>query len=268
MTLPVASRGANFVRHFNKVLNARSSGDVAVGDVLQFKPATYDGISMLQPVTANGLLGAFGGIAVAIVPLGEERNKGAVKEGEAACKYKNTSLSVVGSYAIPVTGQDYLTHSPEPTNIILLTDQTTGTDVHTPEESPQPEVRILANVGELSEVKTLTVEIPDISDTSSEIRHIAAPGAIEILAVRTCISAAITVADAIITVKNGVAGAVVAAVTIATAGSAVGTVDETKATAANAVFARNDVITVETDEGSTTASLCIVSIDYIELKVR
>jgi hypothetical protein len=95
--------------------------------------------------------------------------------------------------------------------------------------------------------------IADISETNST--HFLVPTAGILRRVETSISAAITVADAVLTVaKNGVA--LTPTITIATSGSAVGTVDFADF---YTQVAKGDSITVTSDGGSTTASRAAVN---------
>lgn len=236
------------------------------GDAVQYEPATYDGFSCLQPVAANGLLGKFAGVLEEALDFNQERNGGLVREGDVFCKFKNHASAAIGTWAIPVTGEDYFTYNLEPTGILLLTDQTDGTAEHGPDETSAPKVRLYPNIGELGLVKTMEIQILDIS--TAAIHFQVAPCALQILTVQTVIEGAITSVDALVTVKNGAAGSTVAVVTVAYTGSAAGTVDETAATAANAVFARGDDISIETNGASTGTKRCTVVISYIELAVE
>ncbi len=264
----MANRTANYVRKWNKVRNT-TGAPTEIGDVMQFEPAIYDGMSCIQPVTANGLLGKFAGVCTQVIEDDGYRNRGLVIEGDVFCRFLNHASATAGTWVIPVTAKDYFTYNLQPTGILLLTDQSSGTAEHKPaDEVSGPKVRIFPNVGELGLVKTMSIPITDVSDASSLDFVTVAPCALQILTVQTVIGKAITTGDAIILVKNGAGGSTVASITIATSGSAAGTVDETAATAANAVFARGDDISVVTDGGSTVASACMVVISYIELAVE
>lgn len=95
--------------------------------------------------------------------------------------------------------------------------------------------------------------IADVSETNST--HVLVPTAGYLRRVETSISAAITVADAVLTVaKNG--SALSPTITIATSGSAAGTVDFADYFVP---VAKGDSITITSDGGSTTASRAAVN---------
>lgn len=100
--------------------------------------------------------------------------------------------------------------------------------------------------------------IADIS--TAETIYFVSPVAGKVTSIRSVISAAITVADATLTSKIGTTAITGGAITVATAGSAAGTVDSATPTAANTVAA-GDYLTIATDGGSTTTSVCTVVIE-------
>ena len=103
---------------------------------------------------------------------------------------------------------------------------------------------------------TVSVTIPDIS-TADEV-GVASPVAGRVVRVQSCIDAAITSADAVLTPKIGTTAMTGGAITVANAASAPFDVDESVPTAAHQVAA-GDALRVATDGGSTTTSLCVVT---------
>ena len=98
--------------------------------------------------------------------------------------------------------------------------------------------------------------IADVSEANVAIFRVPTAGILR--RVETCIGAAITVADAVLTVaKNAVA--LTPTITIATSGSAVGTQDQADY---YTQVAAGDLITVTSDGGSTTASQCAVNVIF------
>lgn len=103
----------------------------------------------------------------------------------------------------------------------------------------------------------LTVRIPDISEPSSS--WVVIPWAGTISKIYTVIRNAITVADTNLTFEIGGVAVTGAAIVIATAGSAAGTVDSSAPTALNTVTA-GQALEIVCDGGSTTACEAVVSI--------
>jgi hypothetical protein len=101
----------------------------------------------------------------------------------------------------------------------------------------------------VGELYTLHGVIADIS--TAETVYVPVPIAGTVQTVTTVLEGAITVANALITVRDS-AAAGMATITVAFSGSAAGDVDFQNPSTNNIVTA-NDYITVETDGGSTTA---------------
>ncbi len=99
----------------------------------------------------------------------------------------------------------------------------------------------------------VTLDIPDIS-TADEV-YVAAPVAGRVVAVQTCIDAAISAADANVTFEIDGTAITGAAIVVANAGSAAGDVDSATPTDANVVTA-GQTLSAVTDGASTTTSLC------------
>lgn len=102
-----------------------------------------------------------------------------------------------------------------------------------------------------------TVELDDIS-TADEV-FVAAPVSGRIVAIYSCIDDAISVADATLTTKINGTAITGGSITVEFSGSAAGDVDSATPTDANVVVAGTDNISVETDGGSTTTSVCHVT---------
>ena len=108
--------------------------------------------------------------------------------------------------------------------------------------------------------KLLTVAIGDVSSAGSVW---AVPGfAGTIVKVSNVISAAITSADAGLTLEIGGTAVTGAAITIATAGSAAGDVDQATPSALNVITA-TDAIEIVKDGASTTASQGVVTLEIL-----
>lgn len=100
---------------------------------------------------------------------------------------------------------------------------------------------------------TLAGTISDVSETNSVIFRVPTAGILR--RVECQIGAAITVADAVLTVsKNG--SALTPTITIATSGSAIGTNDEADY---YVQVAKGDAIKIASDGGSTTASAAAIN---------
>lgn len=101
----------------------------------------------------------------------------------------------------------------------------------------------------------LTAQITDIS-TAGQV-YIVSPVAAEVVSVSSVINTAITSADATLTVKT--AAGTVGTITITQSGSAAGDVD-TLAAASNTAVAAGAAVEVETDGGSSTASVAQITV--------
>lgn len=109
--------------------------------------------------------------------------------------------------------------------------------------------------------KYLTVRIADVS--TAETVYVAVPAQAEVVKVYSALGAAITTADAVLTVsKNGTA-MTGGTITIAAASSA-GAIDSCEPSAGHQVDA-GDYISVATDGGSTGAAPAIITIVLREL---
>lgn len=108
--------------------------------------------------------------------------------------------------------------------------------------------------------KFIPVKIDDISTADQE--YIAPGFTGKIVNIATCISGAITNADADITVKINGTAVTGGVVTVAVSGSAAGTVDSAVPTGAN-TFSPTDHIEVETDGASTGTQHCWVTLEVV-----
>jgi hypothetical protein len=240
--------------------NRADNADIATGDALQWDRAGTEGLDVKQPVT-TGLRRDFAGIAVADIEDGEQRNAALAFLGPVRCKFLNNAAAAKYTYATPVTGQDYLTYSATPTNIILLTDQTTGTAVHGPSEGDDaPVVLLLPNVAN-AVIKAVTVEIEAVETAASD--WVVIPEAAIILGAYAVTEAAITGASANITFEIGGTPITSMAIECTVAGAAAGKVYTAAApTGANVVTA-GQAIEVVGDGGSDTGGKTMVTIFYI-----
>lgn len=108
--------------------------------------------------------------------------------------------------------------------------------------------------------KLVTVAIGDVSTAGSVF---VVPGvAGTIIGISNVIDAAITVADAVLTFEIGGVAVTDAAITIATAASAAGDVDQSTPSALNTITAA-EAIEVVKDGGSTTTSLGVVTFEIL-----
>ena len=108
--------------------------------------------------------------------------------------------------------------------------------------------------------KLVTVAIGDVSTAGSVF---VVPGvAGTIVGISNVIDAAITVADAVLTFEIGGVAVTNAAITIATAASAAGDVDQSTPSALNVITAA-EAIEVVKDGGSTTTSLGVVTFEIL-----
>jgi hypothetical protein len=101
----------------------------------------------------------------------------------------------------------------------------------------------------------LTGQITDIS-TAGQV-YIVSPVAAEVVSVSSVINTAITTADATLTVKT--AAGTVGTITVAYSGSAPGDVD-TLAASSNTAVAAGATVEIETDGGSSTASVAQITV--------
>ena len=144
--LPVSLSGEP-VRTVLAALNARAdSARAEMGDAVCYQPTAKNGVSIVQPTTALAP-GNFLGILSMDIAHGDQRNAAVVATGIAVAKFKNHASATAGTYCTPVNGQDYLTYSATPTRIVLLTDQSSGTDEHSPNEAVPPKVLLLPGSG-------------------------------------------------------------------------------------------------------------------------
>jgi YbbR domain-containing protein len=106
----------------------------------------------------------------------------------------------------------------------------------------------------------LQVDIADIS--TAEVTHIYIPVACTVNKVTSVIEAAINTADATLTAKNASGGSM-GTITVANASSAAGDVDSLSPVSNN-TFTAGQVMTVETDGGSTGTAKCRVTIELTQ----
>lgn len=233
---------------------------IATGNALQWDRTGTNGLDVKQPAT-TGLLRDFAGIAVDNVPAGEQKNAALAYLGITKCKYLNSATSAKYTYATPVNGQDYLAYSAKPTNIILLTDQTTGTAVHGPIDGESaPQVLLLPNVN-ASIIKAVTVEIEAIETASSD--WVVIPEAALIIGAYAVTEAAIETATSAITFEIGGTAITSMAISCTVAGAAAGKVYTASApTAANVVTA-GQAVEVVNDGGASAGGKTMVTILYI-----
>jgi len=139
---PAGLPGAPLQGH--RAFSAAQGTDMDQGDPVVLDVGEFDGISAKQPTLALGLVRNFLGILRENQTDGAFSDTNLLSEGVVACNFKNHASAAAGTYATPVNGQDYLTYSPKRTNVVLLTNQTSGTAVHTPGEGvAAPKVLIL-----------------------------------------------------------------------------------------------------------------------------
>lgn len=120
------------------------SADLPAGSVVMRDLNSEDG---LTGGAQNASVGLPCGILLKEVPAGQHTNAGLATEGPAFCRFKNHASATAGTYARPVPGQNYLTYSPTPTPFVLLTDQSSGTDVHGLDDGADaPKVLILPSL--------------------------------------------------------------------------------------------------------------------------
>jgi len=103
------------------------SSDLPGGSVVMPDFDSEDGLTGGAP---NASCAVAMGILLKGVEAGAQSNAALAVEGVVLCRFKNHASADVGTYARPVPGQTYLTYSPTPTPFVLLTDQSSGTDVH------------------------------------------------------------------------------------------------------------------------------------------
>ena len=103
----------------------------------------------------------------------------------------------------------------------------------------------------------MNVKITDVS--SAETIHLMPPKCV-VVQMQTCLEKAITVGDAVVKLTKSGTDMTAGAVTIANSGSAEGTVDIAHPTDNNEFNGTTDYLEVNTDGGSTTAVVCMVTI--------
>jgi hypothetical protein len=185
--------------HYCLGMEAPSASDVEIGDALQYDRTGSWGLLVKKPVTA-GLHADFAGIAVKRVLKGEIANQALAVMGVVPCKFKNHASAEPWTFATPVNNQKYLTYSPTPTNIILLTDQTEGTDEHGPTEANPPVVMIMPNTA-AAQMKWVEVTITDV-DTASDA-YAVIPEPARIITAMAITAEAVTTKDNTITFAIG-----------------------------------------------------------------
>ena len=104
----------------------------------------------------------------------------------------------------------------------------------------------------------LTANFVDLS--TAEKFYIVVPFAGTLTKVQTVINTAITVADAIITVKN-TAGSTAGTITVAFTAAAPGDIDSVTCSSNN-TFTSGQTLSIETDGASTTASRCDITFTF------
>lgn len=258
----------------------RNSGATALleGQPVQWDMTSKDGKTVKAAAT-SGLLTYFAGVlrqGLAATDGGDNAQAaaGLVTEGICKCRFKNHASATAGTWATPVNGQTYLTYSATPTGIYLLTDQSNGTDVHTPDEGAHsPKVWILppryqiwaiqadldtAEAAELS--GTLQAAVADVSSASTG--YIVAPEALTVTGGYIVVSGAVTVANAVVTVSDlADAAALTLTVVHGTSGAGV-KYTGVLGTAGNRTFTAGEVIKIACDGGSTDAASGQVILTY------
>lgn len=251
---------------------------LAVGTSVQWDKTALDGKTIKAAATA-GLLTDFAGILAKALPATDggdnaQNAAGLVTEGIVACRFKNHSSAKAGTWATPVNAQGYLTYSATPTGILLLTDQSSGTSEHTPDEgAAAPKVWILppryqiwaiqadldtAEAAELS--GTLQATVADVSSASTG--YIVAPEALTVTGGYIVVSGAVTLANAVVTVSDlADAAALTLTVVHGTSGAGV-KYTGVLGTAGNRTFTAGEVIKIACDGGSTDAASGQVILTY------
>ena len=138
-----------------------TNGDTAkliAGQPVRWKIASMDGKTVQN--FAAFAIDHFAGIMLDELAASGSHGHALLVEGEAPVNFKNHASAAVGTYARPVPGTTYFTYSAWPTGIILLTAQTSGTDVHSCLEATPPRVLVLPNA-----LKNVVYwESPDVAD--------------------------------------------------------------------------------------------------------
>lgn len=238
-------------------LNARAdSAAMELGDVVQFTTAK-DGITCFQPVTL-GLFSDCAGVLNSGLAFGDQRNN-LVVEGVIPVKFLNHASAAIGTYAKPVTGQDYMTYSALPTRYVLQTTQTSGTSVHKPaNEASPPKILILAS--NRKTVRTLTVSIPNLASASSS--WVVCPEAGTIIGADLVTNAIVSANSPAVTFK--LEGTVITTMAISvTKSQAAGTVFSAAAPTALNYVAASKAIEVVNDGNGTNTTIATVSIYYL-----
>lgn len=230
------------------------------GTPVAWDHSAKDNITVKKITAAN--LADFAGILVKPLEAGSiagQANNALCVEGKCPANFIN-SASADGSantvYAEPVASQIYLNAAANPTRILLVTDQDSGTDVHYADEegADGPYVIILP--------AKFQVKHMVFSNLAENATHYAcAPGHIRLLGGRSICSADPGAGGGSITVTDGSNTALT--MTVAN-GSSAGDVDEASVTAANAIFTESESLRIVMPN-FTNAITCTVIIDYIEL---
>lgn len=133
MGLPISDLN-QATRHKRSIVN-NGSVELAAGAPVQVDYQNENGLYGVQLNSSVAPCGLMGVLLKALPTTGyNQSNAAGVFEGPVPCRFKNHASAVAKTFARPVPGQQYFTYSAIPTPFLLLTDQSSGTDVHTPEE--------------------------------------------------------------------------------------------------------------------------------------
>lgn len=240
--------------------NKTSGADIAQGDALQWDRTGTEGPDVKQPAT-TGLLSDFAGIAVGDVMDGDIKAAALAVHGPVRCKFLNNASAAKGTYATPVNGQDYLTYSAKPTNIILLTDQSSGTAVHGPDEGDDAPVVFLLPHTAKGQMKVATAYLPNVSNETNGSTWVDLGEPAKIIG-GSIVNLAAKTGAAVVTFKIGGTEVTGLSLTVAN-GAAIGTcVQDFTVTGANTVAA-GTAVEIATDGGGSDTVPCMVSVFYV-----
>lgn len=143
MSFPSANL-ANAVKQYKTCRNATGTA-IPAGSWVQWDLTGTDGITVKTPAT-TGLLLDCAGVLEKELGAYETSNNCLVHEGVVACRFTNHASAAAGTFVTPVNSSNVATYSASDTGILLLTDQTSGTAAHGPDEGADaPKVWLMPN---------------------------------------------------------------------------------------------------------------------------
>lgn len=241
--------------------------DVAKGDVVQRSVTAYDLVTVKRPEVEDGLTGGIAGVALDEIDNDGQRSNGVAVRGRVRAKVIGSPNAAAGCSLVPVNDADYLTYTPYPTGIQLVTTGLTDdTDVHSPTDSDQGAEVLLDGplFGVMPRTWVQKYRIADIG--TLETIYDSAPGfAVELVDAYCTMSAAVTGADSEILITDGTNTAATIAVPVSGSGAGVKNSGTLHATLANRQFTAGESIRIVNDGDSTGTSVGVVTLVFKEI---